>query len=153
MNKEPKKPFGKKKYLLLGLGFLLGLILLLYGSFGGERQSETVDALPTAEGYRRELTKEIEALCEKVQGVGRVTVLVSLEGGYEYVYAKDADGDCVSIGSGSGKQAVVQNILPPKLLGVGIVCDGGEDAACRAALTELLSAALGIGSNKIYITS
>jgi stage III sporulation protein AG len=109
--------------------------------------------LPTAEGYRRELTQEIEDLCEKVQGVGRVTVLVSLEGGYEYVYAKDADGDCVSIGSGSGKQAVVQNILPPKLLGVGIVCDGGENAACRAALTELLSAALGIGSNKIYITS
>lgn len=153
MNKEQKKPLGKKKYLLLGLGFVFGLLLLLYGSFGTKSESDTADALPTAQEYRRELTAEIEALCSRVSGVGKVTVLVSLEGGYEYVYAKDADGDCVSIGSGSNKQAVVQNILPPKLLGVGIVCDGGEDAATRAALTELLSAALGIGANKIYITS
>ena len=153
MNKQQKKPIGKKKYLLLGLGFLFGLLLLLYGSFGGEREVKAADAVPSAEQYKRELTEEIEALCSRVDGVGRVTVLVSLEGGYEYVYAKDADGDCISIGSGGNKQAVVENILPPNLMGVGIVCDGGKDAATRAALTELLSAALGIGANKIYITS
>lgn len=153
MNKEQKKPLGKKKYLLLGLGFIFGLLLLLYGSFGGESEGKAADAAPSAEQYKRELTQEIEELCSRVSGVGRVTVLISLEGGYEYVYAKDADGDCVSIGSGSSKQAVVENILPPNLMGVGIVCDGGKDAATRAALTELLSAALGIGANKIYITS
>ena len=102
---------------------------------------------------RTELTEEIEALCCRVKGVGKVTVLVSLEGGYEYVYARDADGDCVSIGSGSSKQAVVENVLPPRLMGVGIVCEGGDNAALKAELIALLSAALGIGANKIYITS
>lgn len=152
--KNQKLPLGKKKYLLLGALLLLGLALLFYGGSGRDKNeavepSESLDA----EVYRRELTEEIAALCGQVKGVGRATVLVSLSGGYEYVYARDADGDCLSVGSGSGKQAVVESILPPVISGIGIVCEGGGDAAVRAELTALLTAALGVGANKIYITS
>ncbi|MBE6662381.1 MAG: hypothetical protein E7606_03755 [Ruminococcaceae bacterium] len=154
MEKENKKPLGKKKYLLLGLLFALGLSLLLFsGTSAGKETASDSEDLPDAEAYRLALTKEVEALCRQVKGVGRATVLVSLSGGYEYVYARDGDGDCVSVGSGSGKQAVVESILPPRIAGIGIVCEGGGNAAVREALTALLSAALGVGTNKIYITS
>ena len=151
--KKEKKPLGKKKYLMLGVLFLLGLLLLFWS--GGDADTSAVTEVPqvSAEEYRAKLTEEIGLLCRGVRGVGRVTVLVSLSGGYEYVYARDGDGDCVGFGSGSKKEAVVENILPPKIAGIGIVCDGGGNAEVREALVELLSAALGIGANKIYITS
>ncbi len=152
--KNEKKLLGRKKYLLLGALFLFGLALLFYSGVGssGEEVGEA-ERTPEAEAYRKELTEEIVQLCRQVKGVGKTTVLVSLSGGYEYVYARDDDGDCLSVGSGSGKQAVVENILPPRISGIGIVCDGGGNAAVREELTALLSAALGIGANKIYITS
>ena len=153
MVKKEKKPLGKKKYLVLGAMFFLGLLLLFWN--GGDSDASAVTEMPqmSAEEYRAKLTEEIGLLCRGVRGVGRVTVLVSLSGGYEYVYARDGDGDCVGFGSGSKKEAVVENILPPKIAGIGIVCDGGANAEVREALVELLSAALGVGANKIYITS
>ena len=39
----------------------------------------------------------------------------------------------------------------PSVSGIGIVCEGGGDASVRSQLLSLLSAAYGIGSNKIYI--
>lgn len=151
--KKEKKLLGKKKFLILGALFLLGLVLLFWGGFDEEAPAAIEVPQMSAEDYRAKLTQEIELLCRGVRGVGRVTALVSLSGGYEYVYARDGEGDCVSVGSGSKKEAVVENILPPKIAGVGIVCDGGENAAVREALVSLLTAALGIGANKIYITS
>ena len=152
--KKAKQVLGKKKYLILGVLFLLGLLLLFWDG-GGEtsEKAEEASLAVSAEDYRARLTEEIGVLCRGVRGVGQATVLVSLSGGYEYVYARDGDGDCVGFGSGSRKEAVVENILPPQIAGIGIVCDGGGNAAVREALTELLSAALGIGANKIYITS
>ncbi len=142
---------GKRRYLLLAIGFALGLGLLLYGSMGGgEEKTKTV--LPEAESYRLALEEEIRTLCLGVPGVRDVTVLVSLEGGYEYLYATDKNGECVTVGSGSDRHAVVEQILPPEIGGIGIVCRGA-DGSLRAELTELLAAALGIGTNKIYITS
>lgn len=154
MKNGDTKPLGKKKYWLLGLGFLAGLLLLLYGNFGGlGKEKNTVQETPEAEAYRTRLEEEIRALCARADGVGNVTVLVSLEGGYEYVYACDESGKCVTVGSGSSKEAVVEQVLPPRIGGIGIVCDGGEDAELCQRLTLLLSAALGIGANKIYIMS
>ena len=151
--KKEKLPLGKKRFLILGALFLLGLCLLIGGGFGEEDAVDEVVREADAEVYRAKLTEEVAHICRGVKGVGEVTVLVSLSGGYEYVYARDGDGDCVGVGSGSKKEAVVEQILPPRISGIGIVCDGGGNAAVREALTELLSAALGIGANKIYITS
>ena len=107
--KNEKKPLDRKKLVVLGVLFLLGLLLLFWGSFDGK--TESADEVPSemsAEDYRVALAKEIEVLCQGVKGVGKVTVLVSLAGGYEYVYARDEDGDCVEVGSGSKKEAVVE---------------------------------------------
>ena len=152
--KKMQIPEGKKKYLVLGLLFLLGLGLLLGGNLGSSGE-EAVETSPreSAREYQERLTREVESLCRDVAGVGKVTVLIRLSGGYEYVYARDGDGDYFGVGSGSKKEAVIEQVLPPTVAGIGIVCEGGDSAAVRQTLTELLSAALGIGANKIYITS
>ena len=103
--------------------------------------------------YRESVEKKIDALCSRVNGVSDVSVAVSLESGFEYVYAQnEAKGDYVVIGSGSSESAVRVTEIPPRIAGVGIVCKGGGNPVIQRELIRLISAAYGINSSRIYIT-
>ena len=101
----------------------------------------------------------MEAICAQVAGVGTVDVVVTLEGGYEYVYATDVKivsgsetRTYITVGSGNSETLVYITERAPAITGIGVVCTGGMDAGVRREVTSLLSAAFGVGSNKIYVT-
>ena len=48
--------------------------------------------------------------------------------------------------------SVAVSLNGDRIEGVGVVCVGGNDPAIRRELTELISAACGIRSNKIFVT-
>ena len=111
------------------------------------------------EAYRQALEARICAICTHVNGAGQVTAVVSLEGGFEYVYASDqkvtAGGTSLQyivIGSGSSEQVVYLTERVPDITGIGVVCTGGNDPTVRREITGLLAAAFGVGTNKIYVT-
>lgn len=152
---------GKRKLLLILLGGGVGVLLLLFGSgwFGNPSGKATTDNTQKIEEevrqYREETEKQIKELCESVQGVGNVTVAVSLSGGFETVYATESNNSgehYVTIGSGSNQQAVLLYRTPPDVTGIGIVCTGGSDLNIRRELLSLLSATYHISTNRIYIT-
>ena len=137
-----------------------GLLLLLWGSFGGAREKEA-DLSDTAEieAYCSYLENQAVKLCESVKGVSGVTVTLTLEGGFEQIYATDKNVtgnnqsyEHVKLGNGSTAQLCAVSVSAPKVIGIGVTCRGGGNPIIRAELTELLSAAFGVGSNKIYIT-
>lgn len=147
------------------LGVVLGAVLLLWGNRLGTGEEESrpgelpVTSSRTAEEYRAELEERIRLICAQVAGVGAVDVAVTLEGGYEYVYAADvktsSGGESrtyVTVGSGSGESLVYVTERAPVITGIGVVCTGGMDPTVRREVTALLSAAFGVGSNKIYVT-
>lgn len=142
--------------LLLG-GALIGVGLLLFGGARGEKETPTV-AEPeayreTIVDYRRELEGEIRTLCQKVSGVDQVTVAVTLEGGFETVYATEGEsGKYVIVGSGSNASPLILMQTAPKITGVGVVCRGGSSSAVQRELISLLSAAYDLPANRIYIT-
>ncbi len=142
---------GKKGGLaLLILGLVLGLGLMLMG--GAEEDSgDTSAALPSPDAYRASLEARIADLCGGVSGAGRVQVFVTLAGGYEYVYATDNDGRCLTVGSGTREQAVVEAVRAPEILGVGIVCQGADDPRVSADLARLVASALSVGTNRIVV--
>lgn len=147
-------------------GVLLGALLLFIGNRAGKTDSDPTPATPpaaevtrSAEEYRADLEARMEAICAQVAGVGTVDVVVTLEGGYEYVYATDkrvtASGETqsyITVGSGSSESLVYVTERAPAITGIGVVCTGGMDAGVRREVTSLLSAAFGVGSNKIYVT-
>lgn len=142
------------------LGAAAGLLLLLWGSFG-EVRSESASLSDTAEieAYCAYLESQAVKLCESVMGVSNVTVTLTLEGGFEQIYATDrtVTGNTqslehVKLGSGSGAQLCAVSVSAPKVVGIGVTCRGGGNERVRAELTELLCAAFGVGANKIYIT-
>ena len=141
------------KLFIIIIGALAGVMLLLMGN-GTERKSVEVESGEAAlERYSEEIEQKIYDICSRVKGVSDVSVAVSFESGFEYVYAKNDDkGDLIVIGSGSSKSAVKVTEKPPAIGGIGIVCRGGGDPIIQSKLLNLLSATFGINSSKIYIT-
>ena len=142
---------GKWGLLLLAA---VGILLLLVG--GGQPKASAsageTDAIARAEAYRATLTEELIALCEQVKGAGRVRLVLTLAGGEEAVYATDSTADGRTDYVLSGGEGLLLYRKNPTVLGVGVVCEGGNDPAVCRELTALLSATLGVGSNRIYIS-
>ena len=151
MNKDLVESLKKnKKIWIIILFAAVGIILLLVG---GENTTQTEDkkSEQMLSEYSKEVEEKIKELCSKVKGVSEVSVAVSFESGFEYVYAREDDGDLAMIGSGSSKSAVKIKEKMPVISGIGIVCRGGGDPTVQKKLLDLISAAFGISSNKIYI--
>lgn len=159
------------KLWIVVLGAIIGLGLLVIGSLdlpfgkGAQKSTSTVtDEQGQLAAYKQELSEEIASLCAGVQGVGKVQVMVTLSGGYEYVYARDLQsktgGDSytweetyVIVGSGGSQEPLLLMKKQPCIAGVGIVCEGGADPWVQNELTALVSAAFGIGANKIHVSA
>lgn len=149
---------------LLFIIIALGVALLFVGNgalgFLDKKDDSTVSTEYDETAYEAELTAKIENICRRVRGAGNVSVAVSLDGSFKSVLVQNMqsnDGtkrqEYVLIGSGSSESAVTIGYTPPKILGVGIVCDGGSDASVRREIIELVSAAFNIPTNKIYVTA
>ncbi len=141
------------KMLLIGVGLVMGVLLLIMGSLpAGEEREGAQTAIPSASEYEEALERRLETLCRAVDGAGEVRVMVTFAGGYRSLYEKDADGACATVGSGKTESAVLSSLQSPEILGVGIVATGAGSEQVRGELLSLVSAALGVGTHKIYIT-
>ena len=139
----------KKKAILLLIVALCGLFLI----FGGQETLDTgTDYAREREEYRKETETRLQSLCERVQGVGRVSVFVTLEAGEEYVYATDesAGGGVDYVTGQSGGLLLYRRA--PRVAGVAVVCDGGGNENVRNELQLLLHAALDVPYGRISIS-
>ena len=157
--------FDFKKYFPLIIG-IVGIAVVLFAGSIDKRASPTSEKVDGEDlsAYTEMLEEKIRRLCEACDGVDSVTVAVMLSGGYEYEYAQNTEygknsyGDerreeYLVIGQGSGEQCVLLRRRLPEIAGVGIVCRGGDSDVVRERLISLVSSALNIGTNKVYITS
>ena len=146
---------GKKKRLIPVIGTILGILLLVSGSIlphSTEKQDENTAVLY----YTERLENRVQQLCTSVQGVTEAEVLLTLENGSEYVYAQNAKsdvgaGDYIFVTNGEAEDPVLVKEIYPQVRGVAVVCTGGESPAVQQTIIRLLSASLGISSNRIQV--
>jgi stage III sporulation protein AG len=168
MGEKQKKETGRlgHKWLLLLLS-ALGIALILIGNgdwlAGRKEEKDTTSAqVDPLAAYATSTEQKIAALCGSIRGVDQVTVVVTLEGDFTYIYATDTESserdgvvekhtEYVTIGSGTNEQTVLLTREYPRVSGIGIVCRGGGDATVRREILSLLSATYGIPTNQIYI--
>lgn len=152
----------KKTYVwLMLLGVIAGIALLFLGNRNSTPKNNpqaTVYDLSQDEIiiYQNYLEEKVKKLCASVDGVGNVSVIVTLEGGFSSEYAteyKDGNQEYVIVGSGSAQSGLFLTRSTPRLAGVGVVCHGGANPSVQRELISLLSAALNLPSNRIYVTS
>lgn len=159
----------KKPMLILAAG-LLGIFLILLSGSGEKNGEKTQKARQEgADVYEQRLTERLEKLVSQIDGAGRTQILLTVDRLEESVYAADAkekyqtqnNGEVSSDseyeyivikGSGSAEAGLVRVVVQPKVRGVGVVCDGGDSMAVKNAVTQCVSAALGIGANCVSVT-
>lgn len=130
----------QRRLWLIAACALLGLLLMLFvPADGGEEE-----ASPTQDwqSYTAALEEKAAVLCTRVAGVRDVTVAVSLAQGVEYVYTDEG-----------ARETLLLTERPPQISGIGVVCTGGDDPVTVQTLVSLLSAAFGVGANRIYVTA
>ena len=155
--------FDKYKYILLVL--LAGLVLLLWP------QSENQPQRPEKTAAVMEETAALEgricAILQQMDGVGEASVLLTVESGAETVYAYDRtesrsqQGDSASLNqqrelvtlSDSGGQSPVSlRQQSPVYRGAVVVCQGGDSAAVRLAVTQVIQSLTGLSADRIVIS-
>jgi len=152
---------GKNGMLLPILAGGVGILLILFGgAFVSGSGGDEPASFGEAEFYTETLERKIEALCRSVSGITDAEVLLTLDSSTEYVYAQNEKGtsessghstDYVIVSRGEESGAVLVMEICPRIRGIAVVCTGGDEAATKQTVTELLSAALGVPSNRIKV--
>ncbi len=151
----------KKTYLwLMILGAIAGIALLFLGNREATATPQDQAAVYELSDdeliiYQTHIEQRVKSLCSSVNGVGNVTAIVTLEGGFSSEYAveyKNGNEEYVIVGSGSSQTGLFLSRAAPRIAGIGVVCHGATNASVQKELTALLSAAFNVPSNRIYIT-
>lgn len=174
--KEIGQRWAKNKYALIGLGLAGILLLVLPGSCSQDtRPPDTGGLLPLESNYQLRLQEELEDMLARIHGVGKVSVLLTLEDEQEVVYAinqeerrrttleddgqggtretieYDRRGQLVIVRSGGSEQPVVIKILKPRVRGILIVASGADDLRVRENIINAVQAVLDIPSYRISV--
>ena len=171
---------GKKGTTILLIAGLAGMVLILlstmWPSSAGKSSHSSSSAISSDE-YAAKLQKQLESIIGKIDGVGRVQVLVTMESGVQYVYEQNqksasdksstsqTDGGTqtqennsneqnpVIVDNASGGQSpLVRTELQPAVKGVVVVCDGGDNATVKENVTDAIMTALDLPSTHISVS-
>ena len=96
-----------------------------------------------------------------MEGVGRVRVLVTVEGLERFVYAQDSmeggasertENEYVIVEENGSETGLTLSVISPEVRGVAVSCEGGGSARVRQEVVNLVCAALGIGASRVYVS-
>lgn len=166
-----KNSIGKEK--LIGLVAVLGLsamVLLLFSECGENEIKKVQKTENEAQQYRTELEEELQSLLSCIDGAGRVEVMVTLQGSYEYVYAlenknssdssqsetssglrEENESSYIIVDTEEGEKALIRTELSPPIAGVVVVCEGAGDEVVCERIILAVTTALDISSKRVCV--
>lgn len=136
---------------------MLCVFLLFATSSSDSQKDDDIDIPPaTQTEYAEFLENELKDIISKIDGIGNVKVMVTVEGTVSYEYVVDVTSSDNKIESDTvllaNKEALIKQIVNPKVSGVLVICDGGDSAVIKEKVTRAVSTVLDISSSKVYIT-
>lgn len=161
---------GKFKYPLLI--FLLGLVLVAIPTKKPKQSVPDTVQEPAAQTEKaddglRDTEEKLEQILSRIEGAGRVQVMLEYASGEKTVYQMDnsqevstqADGKqtrtenqtVLASGAQAGDTPVAVQTLKPTYRGALVVSDGAGNAAVRLDLVNAVSSLTGLGADKITV--
>ena len=150
-----------RKYKFVFLVLLIGLAFMLIPS--GPKDSK-IESIPTTDQIKTEtLEIQLKELLSKIDGAGRVDVLLSKGEGEETIYQTNTDtsrtGDdaterrstVIVSDSSRAQTGLVKQVNPPKYLGAIIVCEGADSPLVQLSIKESVSKVTGLGIDRISV--
>lgn len=154
-----------KVVVLIGL---VGILLIMASEFLPKKSvtEKASDKSPRSSTsmstYKEETQKKLEEIISKIDGVGKCSVFVTFENTSESVYAYNSSSetnekgekkqyDYVILDGENGDEPMLVKEIEPKVKGVVVVCEGGENSAVRSSIIECVTSAFVISSNRISV--
>lgn len=139
----------KIEYLLILVFAVVLLIIFTGGSSNDEvKQASTIDS------YVEALEKKLSLALSKIDGAGKVSVVISVESGMQTVLATEKTTENgvtreepFTVG---GKTVVIKETYP-EITGVLIVAKGANNLSTKVAIINATAALLDIASDKIQV--
>ena len=148
----------KRVLAVIGIGILGMLLLLMSETKASEKNVKDNDAMPYGTEAEKALERRLENLLSEVGGVGRVKVMVTLDGTWESIYAKDSetkDGsekeEYVTVKENGKNTGLKIRSVRPDIKGVGVSCEGADSASVRLAVTNAISVLTALPSDRISV--
>ncbi len=181
MKEKQTLKIGKYRLNLNTLVFLLGIggiLLIGLSSFlpeGGQEAKKTGVLEAEAKTYASELEGRLQSILEQMDGVGKAQVMVTLENGYQNIYAKSekvnndilqdiraqdekktqekqvTEQTYILVDGAGGKSPLVTARLEPEVKGVVVVCEGGDDPLVVRKVVDTVKVALDLSSSRISV--
>ena len=149
-----------RKYRWAALVLLIGLILM---AMPEGKKEEPLPVTQTAAQQEATLQQELEELLSRLDGAGKVKVLLSTAAGPETHYQTDEDRSQTAdtqdrrittvlvSGADRSQSGLVQRVDPPVYLGAVVLCQGADSASVRLAVVDTVGTATGLTSDKISV--
>lgn len=165
----------KEQWLIL---FLVGMLLLVIAIPVSDEKEKTEEIAASSyidskseDDYVDEMERKLEAVLNNVQGVGKVSVMITIASSSEKVIEKDeetsvqtssgndsemsssTDRNEVSVYSGGSGEEIpyVKKEISPQIEGVLVVAEGGDNAVVVESITGAVQALFGIETHKIKV--
>lgn len=148
------------RYKLAIVLFAVGIAVLIFGDrltlSGNDKETESTGEIYTDKTkiYTEYLEGKIEDLISELDGVSDVSVLLTLDGGSELIYAENsASGtvDYLIINGSDGEEPVLIREIYSSVRGIAVVCKGGGSPEIQRTVTELLASAFDLPHTKISV--
>ena len=114
--------------------------------------------VPKAELGQEGMERRMEELLGRIDGVGKLRLMLTLQSGARLTLAEDSQKDqdrtqreTVTLNRGSSQEVVVTNRYYPVYQGAVVVCQGADSSAVRLAITETVQALTGLPSDRIQV--
>lgn len=151
-----------KKTLLIVVFAIVGMLMIVFsGDYSADKEySETESVDNIASNYEEKLEK----LISEIEGVGKVSVMITYESGEENVFASDKDesfrngeqkfkNDYIIIDGENGETGLKIKSIYPEIKGVAVVCSGAHDSVIRERIISVVSALFDINTKNISVVS
>lgn len=173
---------GSKKGTIIIVIGIIGIILIMLSevlpnsSKNNTSSQDDIHKNITSEQYIKQTEEKISAIVSMIDGAGKTKVLITLESGYEYVFAREekintdktqdtyddvhqklqtkdsSETKYILIEDGDSEKALITTEIEPKIKGVVIICEGGDKTLVKQRITDAITTAFGISTTRVCVT-
>lgn len=152
-----------KQYRAVLLILLLGIVLMLLPNFSEQTKKDTAINQSNMQTTDIELEDSLEQILSKMDGAGKVQVLLTEAQGERIHYQTNDNRSqsdsteelrqetVIVSGMDRSESGLVWQTEPPVYLGAVILCQGADSAAVRLAIIQAVANATGLSTDKISV--
>ena len=157
-----------KKISILVFAGLLMIVLIFLSELdfsSTDDDSKQISEYNNVE-YCTYLENKVTEIIEAIDGAGKTKVMITLSETTEYIYATDdkdsrkqtdstndanIQNDYVIIEKDNNDSGLLIKTIEPKIRGIAVVCEGGDNISVQNQIYSVVSAVLNINTSRISI--